>query len=63
MTCASCGTLTNHTTAQHEQAQMEQSMCVECGAAPKMDDDPDTRVCMGCWLSEQASYYDEGGDA
>ena len=63
MSCAECGTLTNHTTAQHEEAQMEQSMCIECGVTPKMDDDPDTRLCAGCRTSELMAYYtpDEGG--
>ena len=55
--CAECGTLTNHSTAQHLDAQ--RVMCRECDAVEVHDED---RLCPEC-LSEQASYYepDEGG--
>jgi protein-arginine kinase activator protein McsA len=64
--CAECGTLTNHTTAQHHEVEQEQRMCQECGEHEKMDSDPDTRICASCYSDEQstlASYYtpDEGG--
>ena len=49
MSCAICGVLTNHTTQQHEAAALAQTLCWECGLAPKMDDDPDARLCSACW--------------
>jgi len=57
-TCAECGILTNHTTAQHEQAT--QVMCRECDVVEVHDED---WLCAEC-LSQQASYYepDEGGE-
>jgi hypothetical protein len=64
--CRVCQCFTNHTTAQHEQACMEQLLCVLCGA-PHGWDDPDARKCRECLvdeaeyrndeLSKQASYY------
>lgn len=72
MSCAICHTLTNHTTAQHEQVCMEQLLCVECGLAHGWDD-PGARLCRACmaseseYLSEQAQHYTpderEGGQA
>lgn len=60
--CRECGTLTNHTTAQHLTALEEQGpKCYECGdVAVKEDGD----TCGEC-LSELAEMYhpEEGGDS
>lgn len=57
--CAECGTLTNHTTAQHQAAA--RILCIECHEVEVHDED---ERCGEC-LSELAAYYepDEGGDA
>ena len=56
--CSICSTLTNHTTAQHEQAA--RVMCRACEEVEVHDED---QVCGEC-VSEQAEYYhpDEGGN-
>jgi len=60
--CAECGTITNHTTAQHLAVVEESSRCIECDSSPRRDGDPDTLLCEGCHISRQASYYYPGGD-
>jgi hypothetical protein len=72
-TCDVCGISTNHTTAQHEQTEAEQLLCIDCGQ-PHGRDDGETIRCPGCqaeyretraeWareaaeqLSREASYY------
>ena len=62
-TCSLCGIRTNHTTAQHEQAEAELLMCRECERPVR---DPDDKLCPACMseaLSEMASYYypEDGG--
>jgi hypothetical protein len=54
--CALCGTLTNHTTTQHEAALEDTLRCPECGELTK-----DGEYCGEC-LSQRAEYYipDEG---
>ena len=65
--CALCLTLTNHTTAQHAEAEAALLQCRECERPVK---DPEDRLCPACFseelgerLSELASYYypEEGG--
>ncbi len=43
--CAECGTLSNHTTRQHEQASRQ--TCDHCGG-DLVEWDPDTFTCTAC---------------
>ena len=65
--CAECGTFTNHTTAQHDEAMRPR--CSMCGELTGHDDEERTR-CDECqaeyWEMRQELYYDnlakeEGG--
>ena len=47
LSCAQCGILTNHTTAQHEAAMIPR--CVDCDAdLTQWTDDPEARRCPMC---------------
>jgi len=49
--CGHCGCVTNHTTAQHEDAMVP--LCADCGEPIKNNDDPEARYCAPCWQEEQ----------
>ena len=67
ISCATCGTFTNHTTAQHDDAMRPR--CSMCGELTRYDDEERAR-CDECqaeyWEFRQELYYDnlakeEGG--
>ena len=66
--CALCGTLTNHTTVQHEQAEIRE--CTWCGEPLKdgdeFDGDPESTMHQTCAYEWRDDAYDrmskdEGG--